>query len=127
MIGFLIFISIGTFFRYQSDLFRERIISSNVNITNSYLSSLFITLVDSCKECDFVNVTIKTQNTSTGYPIDVKMKDSKLETSVEMLSGLIATTVHNLLIDTVVSSGASSSAKTIILTFNRTNYTLRVD
>jgi len=127
MIGFLIFISIGTFFRYQSDLFRERIISSNVNITNSYLSSLFITLVDSCKECDFVNVTIKTQNTSTGYPIDIDIKDSRLETSVEMLPRILATTVHNLLIHTVVSSGSSSSAKTIILTFNRTNYTLRVD
>ena len=125
--GFFIFISIGTFFKYQSDLFRKIILSSNMNLTNSFLSSVVITLVDSCKECDFVNTTIKTQNTSAGYPIEILIRNSNLETSIPTTTELLVTTIHNLLVGTLNATGASSSAQTIILTFNRTNYTLKVE
>jgi len=127
VIGFIIFISIGVFFKYQADLFRQSILSSSVNLTSSYLSSATIAIVDSCKECDFVNLTINAQNTTTGYPIEMLIKDLTLKTYAPLTNELIATTIHNLLVDTLQASGSSGSFKPIILTFNRTNYTLRID
>jgi len=119
VIGFLIFISIGTFFRYQSDLFRQMIISSSIKMTSSYVSSAAVALVDSCKGCDFVNISIRTQNTSAGYPIDILFLGSTFKTFAPTTSELLFTTIHNLLIDTLTASGSSSSAMTIILTFDR--------
>jgi len=126
LIGFLIFISIGTFFRYQSDTFRQMIISSSMNLTSSYVSSVAVALVDSCRGCDFANVSITVQNTSAGYPIDVIFLGSAFETFVPTTSESLFTTIHNLLIDTLTASGSSSSVKTIILTLNRTNNNLMV-
>lgn len=125
IIGFFIFITIGMFFKYQSDLFKQDIISSSLNLTNSYLSSVSIIMVDDCKECDFINLTLKVSNTSTGYPIEVKFTgNSMLNTSIPTVSEQ-TTTIHNLNYS-LKASGSSSSVKTIILTFNRTNNNLGV-
>lgn len=126
LVGFFIFLSIGIFFRYQSNLFRQNVLSSNINLTSSYLSSIAIVLADSCKECDFASQRVKIQNATTGYPLKVEIKDSTLETSAPTTSELMATTIHNMLLDTLKASGSSSSTKPIILTFTRTNYTLEV-
>jgi len=127
LIGFAVFISVGTFFRYQSDLFRQMILSSGINLTSSYLSSAVIAIVDSCKECDFVNLTIRTQNTSAGYPLDIAIVDSGLNISAPTTTESLATRIHNFLLYTLSASGSSSTFKPIILTFNRTNYNLTVE
>jgi hypothetical protein len=127
LIGFAVFLSIGTFFRYQSDIFRQSILSLGVNLTNSYLSSAVIVLVDSCKECDYAGLMIRTQNTSAGYPIIVSM-DSQLKTlntSAPPSTATLNTTIHNLLKNLAVS-GSSSSTKAINLTFSRTYNNLTV-
>jgi len=126
LIGFAVFLSIGTFFRYQSDIFRQSILSLGVNATNSYLSSAVIALVDSCKECDYASLTVRAQNTSAGYPIVVNMSSQQLRTSAPPSAATLNTTVHNLL-KNLTTSGSSSSSKTIILTFNRTNNNLKVE
>lgn len=127
VIGFFVFISIGMFFKYQSDLFRDSILASNVNLTSSYLSAATVVLVDGCKECDFSTLTVRLKNTSAGYPIEFAIKDSKLVTSIPGTDYLLATSIHNLLLDTIAASGSSSSVEPIILMFNRTNYSLKVD
>ena len=123
LIGFSIFVSLGSFFSYQSQLLRENILSSGVNLTKSHISSALIVMVDSCKECDFVSLTIKTHNTSAGYPILIKGKNSVLNVSSPLQS--LSTRAHNLL-DPISATGSSVSDKPIILTFNKTNNTLEV-
>ncbi|MEM5879577.1 MAG: hypothetical protein QXU74_03745 [Candidatus Aenigmatarchaeota archaeon] len=124
LIGFSIFISLGSFFNYQSEIFRQSILSSGVNLTRSYVSSAIITMVDTCKECDFVKLTIKTHNTSAGYPILIKGEDLVLVVSTPIDS--ISTSIHNLLGNVLRVTGSSPSTKPIVLTFNRTNNNLEV-
>jgi hypothetical protein len=123
VIGFSVFVSLGSFFNYQSELFKQNILSSGINLTSSYISSALIAIVDSCKECDFVSLTLKTHNTSAGYPIVIKSEGSTLNFSTPLAS--ISSNAHNLL-TTMNVVGSSSSAKTIILTFNKTNNNLVV-
>jgi hypothetical protein len=123
VIGFSIFISLGSFFNYHSEIFKQSILSSGMNLTSSYISSAVIAMVDSCKKCDFVNLTIKTHNTSAGYPILIRGEGSQL--NIITPSQTLSTTIHNLLKELKIS-GSSSSTKPIILTFNRTNNNLEV-
>ncbi|MEM5836430.1 MAG: hypothetical protein QW058_01570 [Candidatus Aenigmatarchaeota archaeon] len=124
LIGFSIFVSLGSFFNYQSEIFRQNILSSGVNLSKSYISSAVIAMVDSCKECDFVKLTIKIHNTSAGYPILVRGENLALIVSTPVSS--VSTTIHNLLGDVLKVTGSSPSTKPIVLTFNRTNNNLEV-
>jgi hypothetical protein len=123
VIGFSIFVSLGSFFNYQAELLKQNILSSGMNLTSSYISSAVVAMVDSCKECDFVNLTIKTHNTSAGYPIMIKAVGSQLNVITPLQS--LSTTFHNLLNESR-ATGDSTSSKPIILTFNRTNNNLEV-
>jgi hypothetical protein len=85
--------------------------------------------MDSCKECDFVNLTITTQNTSAGYPIGIVLNEtnSNLKTFVPVEAISLTTGIHNLNYSLKASESFSSSVKPIVLTFNRTNYNLTVE
>jgi hypothetical protein len=124
LIGFSIFISIGSFFRYQSDLFRQSIASSGLNLTGSYISSAIVAIADSCKECDFVNLSLSMYNTSAGYTIGITAENSRLK--IYTIAGSIGLSAHNLLNYTIKAFGYSSPSKPIILTFNKTNNNLEV-
>ncbi|MEM5766271.1 MAG: hypothetical protein QW423_01395 [Candidatus Aenigmatarchaeota archaeon] len=124
LIGFSIFISLGSFFKYQSDLLRQRISSSGINATSSYLSSIIITMVASCKECDFIALNTSVYNTTAGYSIRIIGENDGLNVTTTSMS--LKTTVHNFLDHTLEISGSSSSNKPIILTFNRTNNKIEV-
>jgi hypothetical protein len=123
LIGFALFISIGSFFKYQSDLFRQTIASSGLNLTSSYLTSAIIAM-NSCKQCDFVNLTLSVYNTTAGYPIIIMVVNSKL--NISSLAGFVESSSHNLLSYTLRARGSSSSSKPIILTFNKNNNILEV-
>ncbi|MEM5829397.1 MAG: hypothetical protein QW040_02210 [Candidatus Aenigmatarchaeota archaeon] len=123
LIGFSIFISLGSFFRYQSDLFRDRILSSGINLTSSYLSSVIITMA-SCKECDLINLNVSVYNTTAGYALGIIGEGSRLNITTIPIS--LNTTAHNLLGYTLTIAGRSSSNKPIILTFNKTNNKIEV-
>ncbi|MEM5773323.1 MAG: hypothetical protein QXL86_03850 [Candidatus Aenigmatarchaeota archaeon] len=124
LIGFSIFISLGSFFKYQSDLFRQEVLASGINLTRTYISSAIIAMFDSCKECDFVSLSLEVYNTSAGYPLIITTQNSMLNVSSVPMSS--ATSVHNLLGYPLTIRGSSSSAKPIVLTFNRTNNILEV-
>lgn len=126
LIGFSIFLSIGSFFRYQLDLLRWSIISSAANLTSSYISSAAILVTDSCKQCDFVRLNLETYNFSTGgYPIEVKIENNELEVFAGDKG--INSSIHNLNYTlSLTPSHTSISIKPISLTFNRSNYNLEV-
>jgi hypothetical protein len=123
LLGFSLFISVGSFFRYQSDLFRNDIISSSLGLANSYMSSLMITAVDSCKQCDYINLSAPISNLTAGYVIRMDLTDSGLNVSIPYK--FFNSTVHNLN-SSLRLSGSSSSAQPITLTFNRNQNKLEV-
>lgn len=125
LLGFSLFLSIGSFFRYQSDLFRDDIISSSLGLANSYMSSLMITAVDSCKQCDYISLSAPISNLTAGYVIRMDLANSGLNISIPYK--FFNSTVHNLNADPSLSlSGSSSSAQPITLTFNKNQNKLKV-
>lgn len=126
MIGFSVFIFIGSFFRYQSDLFRTDIINSNLKTANSYLSTAAIVAVDSCNQCDSAAFSLKVQNQTAGYDIVFNLFTlSGLTTSVNPLGKWYVSPLHNLN-SSYILNGTVSSSKPITLTFTRTNNTLGI-
>jgi hypothetical protein len=127
LIGFSIFVSTGNVFRYQSDIFRDNNIDSGIKLANSYLSSLVISAVDTCKECDFMSITTKTQNTTAGYILDFELnKNYGLNVSIFQIKRYYTSTIHNIISSLSECSGSSASTEPISLTFNRNQNKLEV-
>jgi len=126
LIGFSIFISVGSFFKYQLDLLRQDIMSSTTNLTSSYISSAVISVVDSCKQCNLVSFTLETYNFSTGgYPVEIGIENSELKVFAGEVG--INSSIHNLNYTlNLLPVKTSISIKPITLTFNRSNYNLEV-
>jgi hypothetical protein len=120
IIGFTLYLTIGNFFRFQSDVFREDITRESLKLVNSYLSSNMIMAADSCKQCDYVNLTFKIENTTAGYFYNLDLSNSQVNVSVPPYTNKnFITSGHNL--NTSFSStGKSISSKTLTLTLNRT-------
>jgi hypothetical protein len=123
LIGFSLFISIGTFLKYQSDLFKEQITSSSIRLANSYLSSNMITVLNNCKQCDTASISTSISNLTAGEAIQIKLSSSGLNTS--MPTKYFISPVHNLNYS-LTFSGNSYSFKPITLTYNRTQNKLEV-
>ena len=124
LIGFSLFLSVGSFFKYQSDLFRNDIISSSLALANSYVSSNVIAAVDSCKQCDYIRLSAAMSNLTAGYTIEIELTSLGLNTSIPYK--YFSSPLHNLVSSFSFASGKSSSAQTITLTFNRNQNKLEV-
>jgi len=127
IIGFGLFLTTGLFFKSQSDMFRADVLSSSLELTNSYLSSAFITLTSTCKQCDFIKISKEIENTTAGYILEfdlVNVQPKGLNVSTE--NDFFFSSVHNLN-ESFDMTGSSLSAKTIILTFSRTKNELRIE
>jgi hypothetical protein len=123
LIGFSLFISVGSFFKYQSDLFRDEIISSSLSLANSYLSSNMVMAATNCKQCDNAIISTSIANLTTGYPIEIKLRSSGLNVSIPYKYYL--SSIHNFN-SSLALSGDSSSVQTITLTFNKNQNKLEV-
>ena len=126
IIGFTIFVTIGSFFKSQSDAFRIESTDYNVKLANSYLSSFAVGLIDTCKGCDYASIQIKVENTTAGYYFLGNLNKRGLNVSTSWGGLQYINSIHNLNSSTVFT-GNSSSAKTISLTFNRTKNELRME
>jgi len=126
LIGLSILISVGQFFKYQSDLFKERASDESIKLTSSYVSSLIITLHDSCKECDFINFTFRISNTTATYYQEVGLVKNPQNLVVRKIPSetIVNSSIHNLneTLEFVVSN--ASSVYPITLTFNKTKVIL---
>jgi hypothetical protein len=123
IIGFTLFITIGSFFKSQSDAFRIESTEYNIRLANSYLSSFAIGLIDTCKSCDYASVQINVENTTAGYYFLNKLDTQGLDISTSWGGLQSISSIHNLN-SSVTLTGNSSSAKTIYLTFNRSQNVL---
>lgn len=122
--GFAIFLTIGGFFKYQSDVFRESLLSSNAKLFNSYFSSV-VTSINSCKECENSTIIFRIPKQPLGYPLKFEL-DKGLNVSVVGKSEYYFSSLHKLN-ETLESSGWSDSTKPISLTFSRTKNKLVVE
>ena len=119
IIGFSLFLLIGNFFKYQSELFRTDIIDLSLKLTNSYFSSFAINSIDSCKQCDYVENSIKLEPTTAGYFFETTFSSEGLDVSTAPTHNSFVSSVHNLN-ESHNMNGKSSSAETITLTCSRT-------
>ena len=120
MIGLGLFGAIGGIFRLQSDIIREDIAKANRNLINSYVSSIMVSMANSCKECDFINYSIRLKNVTANYLMVLNLSKKGLQVSSEPGGGINSTSIHNLNY-TLELGGNASSSHTIILRFNSTS------
>jgi hypothetical protein len=126
LIGFTLFASMGLFFQAQSQIFKNDIINYNLQLINSYMSSIVLTEAVSCKQCDFINVTVKIQNTTAGNFFEVGMRTlNGLNTTVPQSQKSVTSTIYNLN-SSYILSGFSASVKPISITFTKSLNNLRV-
>jgi len=127
MTGFSIFLAIGSFFKYQSDMLKENSLSFNVELTNSYLSSAAISLVDRCKQCDDSKVSLKFPSSTLGYNYGFKLDKNGLNVSViSEEEKHYASSLRNLNYS-LTMEGDTDSTRAISLTFEKTKNKLVVE
>lgn len=124
--GIALFTLLGNFFRYQSDSFRERIVDSSTELVSRYLSSIAITEVDTCKECDNIKFNAKISPTIANYFLTILLDQNGITVSTAPPSKQFTFSIHNLN-DTIVCSGEAPSIEPINLTYDRTQNILGVE
>jgi len=123
--GFAIFLTIGSFFKYQSDVFRDSLLSSNTKLFNSYFSSVVTSMADSCKECKNSTFTFRIPRQPLGYSLKFELNKG-LNVSIIGKNKYFFSSLHKLN-ETLELSGWSDSTKPISLTFSRTKNKLVVE
>ena len=125
LLGLSILFSIGQSFKYQSEMLKERFSDDVAKLTNSYFSSMIVSMWG-CKECEFVNFSTNIPNTTAEHYLQIKLDDGKLIV-VKLPGGEgFVSSVHKLNESINFIPSFSSSVQTITLTFNKTKNYLQV-
>lgn len=119
-VGFIVFLSIGSFFRIQSDYFVNELSFKNSKVIGGYISSLAINLVDSCKQCDYSKVRV---SFNPNYNFIIKGGESW---KIILPQKEYSFSLHNLN-SSIESEGSVLSSKPITLTFDKTKNKLMVE
>ena len=125
LIGLGLFTAIGGIFRLQSDIVRGDTAEINRKLIGSYVSSLAISMSSSCKECDFINQTIKLKNVTANYIVNLSITRDGLQISSEPGGGKSFASIHKLG-QTYDMKGNASSPLTVLLELNNTRGTLNM-
>jgi len=129
VVGMTLFVLIGNFFRYQSDIFKNRIIDSSTELVSSYLSSISITMVDACKECDKIKYNAKINPTTANYFLSIILngdgKCNGITVATAPIGMEFTSSIHNLNYS-IACSGEAPSIEPINLTYDRTQNILSV-
>jgi hypothetical protein len=123
VIGLTIFLAIGNVFKLHSESVRSDIIDSSLKLENSFLSSVAINAISSCKDCDFVSYNIKTEESIAGYFTVISLENG-LNVSTNEKS--FFTSIHNMNESSGIVPSGASSTKPITLTFDRTKNKLMI-
>jgi hypothetical protein len=125
LIGFTLFLSVGVVFKYQKDIFRSDVSDYGLALTNSYLSSIAINSMYTCKLCNYVDYKIRLSNTTADYIMEIAFDHNGINTSISLVAKNYHTSAHNLNYSTNLA-GKTSTFQPITLTYNRTKNELRV-
>jgi len=116
-IGLVFFLTVGNLFRFQAELIRGDVIEVNSRLTNSYMSALIITTVNSCKSCNITTAKVDIKNIVGLYPSFYF--DRGLVLSVDSENKIVRSPMHNLNYSVNMGANQVSSVRTITLTFDR--------
>lgn len=126
IIGLSVFLGIGSFFKFQSDIFRTEIIDAGLKITNSQITGLMSVAHESCKLCDYVQLTFKPRNSTASYQYIVITNSS----GIYIISGLspyfYSSSSHNLNYSLSFVPSKVISTRPLTLTFNKNQNTIGV-
>jgi len=127
VMGFSLFVTVGTFFRVQSDAFRNDVANYTLGLTGSYFSSAIVNAIDTCKQCDYARYSLKIENATAGYFLEIGL-NSKEGLNVRAVPGekVFASYIYNFN-ESFNLSGLAASVKPISLTFSRTKNELGVE
>jgi hypothetical protein len=123
IIGFSVFASLGYFFKFQSDIFRDEVTDYNLKLINSYMSANVLTAAISCKQCDFVRITTSLPTSKSVAAYEIGMNSNGINTSVPLTQKSITTPIYNLN-SSYALSGMVASIEPISIT--KTQNILRV-
>ena len=117
--GLMVYISVGTLFRTQTDVFREDVAAASLKLSSSYISAYAIASVG-CRECSRVQTKLSISNATAGYFTEVFFGSSGIKTSTAPPSKQFTSSMHNLN-ETFKSgmSGQAPSIRYITLTYER--------
>ena len=124
MIGLTLFLSLGNVFKYHSEIVRGDVIDSSLKLSDNFISLAIITAVDSCKQCDYISMKIKTEESIGGYFTEFSLSNDGLNISTR--EKYYSSTVNNLN-ENIDMLGSASSIKPITLTFNRTKNEIEIN
>ena len=124
LIGFAIFIGVGTMFRARSDMFRDDTLESALKLADSYVTSTAITSMG-CLKCDRVENRVSIGEVSVGYYKEVRLNGSGILVSTAPPFKEFGSSMHNINFS-VQLGGQAPSVKTINLTFSRTQNRIEV-
>ena len=120
IIGFTMFLTIGNFFKFQSDDIRNDVGEFSTQLTSNYITSRIVRLVNSCKECNFGNLSFRIENTSAGYNTLITAGKKWILTDISPISKSTNSSVYNLLLSVDMLKGAVTSAEPVKITYNKT-------
>ena len=126
LIGFAIYLMVSGFFKYQTDLYKQQIIDSNINLTASQISSAIIAIVEGCKGCDQISITLNLRNFTADYPFEVYFNSSGFTMLVPVIEKSFQSTVHNINSYLTIVATKVLSTQPINLTFDKTQNKLEV-
>ena len=126
MIGLGVFLSIGSYFRGRLDIFGDTVAESSRKLTASYFSAISINAISSCKECDNINTTIKLQNRTANFFIEVTGTPNGFNAMTQPGNESFSSAIHNLVLSISGVNGTGASDEPIVLSFNKNQNKLRV-
>ncbi|MEM5794504.1 MAG: hypothetical protein QXS48_00265 [Candidatus Aenigmatarchaeota archaeon] len=121
VVGFIVFLGIGSLFRAQSDYFTSELAYRNAKLTSDYISSVAITLKNSCKECDYSRIV-----TSSKTSYEFIIKAGRVWEIILVDGRRYLFSLHNLN-SSIDSEGSAISTKPLTLTFSKIENKLMVE
>jgi len=108
IIGFAVFGSIGFFFKYQSDIFKNDVSNYDLKLVNSYISANLMTAAVTCKQCDFIKISTDLPPPKSGNVFEIGLSANGINTTIPLTQKIITTSVYNLNYSYVLSGSAAS-------------------
>jgi len=120
LIGFAVYLLVSGFFSFQTDLYKQDIIDSSVNLTASQISSAIVALVEGCKGCDQANMTLNLKNFTANYPLEITFNSSGFTLFVPVVEKTFQSSIHGLNSYLAIIESSVLSTRPINLTFDKT-------
>jgi hypothetical protein len=126
LIGLMLFISLGNFYKYESQNIRNQLRELSVEMINSYMSSLVVSSVGGCSDCGVVEHKLKLRRTYAGNFIEMDLDYDGLLVKTAPTGAEFLSSMNNLNSSLDITQSSASSIKTINLTYDKNQNKLEI-